>query len=166
MRYVSIGARGPGRRAAGISLGILAGMVLAGGRAAAADPSAAAAATMALNEKGQLHKTSTGGRGLTLNEVGSASGTIKGAIYIHLSVGSPTHVTAEVNIYPSGGSLTGYASASYRVVGAYADFTGTMSVAKGTGRYAHAHASGLRFAGAIKRVDDTISVEVSGKLSY
>jgi hypothetical protein len=100
---------------------------------------------------------------LTLNEQGSTSGSITGSIYIHLNVES-NRVTAEVNIYPSGGSLSGHASASYHVAGAYASFSGTMSISRGTGRYAHAHATNLRFAGSIRRIDDATAVEVSGKL--
>jgi hypothetical protein len=129
--------------------------------AASGGPAGRAARSVSLSERAQLHRTSS--HELTLNEQGSASGTIKGTIYIHLTVES-NRVTAEVNIYPSGGSLSGHASASYHVAGAYASFSGTMSISRGTGRYAHAHATGLRFVGSIKRVDDTTSVEVSGKL--
>jgi hypothetical protein len=120
------------------------------------------ASTTSLNERAQLHKTSS--HELTLNEQGTATGTIKGTIYIHLKVESK-RVTAEVNIYPSGGSLTGYASASYHVGTTNASFSGTMSVTRGTGRYAHARATGLHFTGSIRRIDDYTTVEVSGKLS-
>jgi hypothetical protein len=127
-------------------------------------PRAVAAATIALSENGRLH--STGGHGSTINEEGSAAGTIAGAIYIHLRLAPLSRVTAEVNIYPSGGSLSGYASARYRLVGASVSFSGTMSIARGTGRYAHARATGLRFSGTIKRSDDVTDVDVSGELSY
>jgi hypothetical protein len=123
-----------------------------------------AARTLTLNEVGHLRLRSH--HGFTLNEQGSASGAIAGTIYVHLNVVSASRITAEVNIYPTGGSLTGHASASYQVKGAYASFLGTMSIARGTGRYAHARAGGLRFAGAIKRIDDAVTVEVSGKLLY
>ena len=93
-----------------MSAGVLAGVATLGtGISSAArsigSPTAHAARTITLNETGQLHRTSHAG--LKLNEQGSASGTIKGTIYIHLDVVSPNRVTAEVNIYPSGGSLTG-----------------------------------------------------------
>jgi hypothetical protein len=130
---------------------------------------AIAARTISLNDTGHLHRTS--GRGITinqaLNEMGTASGTIKGTIYIHLKVVSPSRVTAEVNIYPSGGSITGYATASYRLgadVGT-ASFSGTMSINRGTGSYAHAHGSGLSFSGTIQRLSDAVTVHVSGKMS-
>ncbi len=146
-----------------VSLGVGVG-ALGAGASSAAGPVAGAARTLNLSEKGRLHLTSHSG--LTLNEQGTATGTIRGTIYIHLNVASSTHVTAEVNIYPSSGSLTGHGSAHYEVGGSYASFSGTLSISRGTGTYAHTHASNLRFTGSIKRVNDATTVEVSGPLSY
>jgi ABC-type glucose/galactose transport system permease subunit len=131
--------------------------------ASGAQPMARAARTIALNETGRLRLTSH--RHLTLNEQGTASGTIRGTIYIHLKIVSTNRVTAEVNIYPSGGSLSGYATANYRVVGPTASFTGTMSITRGTGRYAHAHGSGLSFSGTIQRSNDAVTVRLTGQMS-
>jgi hypothetical protein len=140
----------------------LLGVALAG-----ATPSRAATArtarTFSLSERGRLHLTSH--HSFTLNEQGSASGTISGTIYIHLNVVSTNRVTAEVNIYPSGGSLTGYASAGYHPSGGVATFSGTMSVTRGTGRYRHAHGSGLSFTGTVQRSNDAVTVHVSGRMS-
>jgi hypothetical protein len=116
-----------------------------------------------LNESGQLHRTSHSG--LKLNEQGSASGTIRGTIYIHLDVVSPNRVTAEISIYPSGGSLTGSGSASYHVDGGTASFSGKMSIDRGTGSYAGAHGSGLDFSGTIQRLSGAVSVHLSGSMS-
>jgi hypothetical protein len=127
-------------------------------------PSATAARTVTLSESGRLRLTSK--RGFTLNERGTASGTISGSIYIHLHLTSQTRVTAEVNIYPRGGSLSGNGSANYHVVGGYARFSGTLSITRGSGKYAHARASGLRFTGTIQRRDDSVAVQLSGHLSY
>jgi hypothetical protein len=124
---------------------------------------ALAARTVSLRETGHLHRTSSSG--LKLNEQGSASGTIHGTIYIHLNVVSPNRVTAEVNIYPSGGSLTGSSSASYHVNGGTASFSGKMSIKRGTGSYSHAHGSGLNFSGTIQRLSGAVTVHLSGKLS-
>jgi hypothetical protein len=132
--------------------------------ASAATPSASAARTVSLNESGRLHLTSK--KGFTLNEQGSASGTITGTIYIHLHLSSTSKVTAEVSIYPSGGSLSGNGSASYRVEGGYAVFTGTLAITRGSGKYAHARASALRFTGQIQRRNDAVSVQLSGPLSF
>lgn len=121
------------------------------------------ARTFNLSDYGRLHLTSH--HGFTLNEQGSASGTISGPIYIHLTVASTNRVTAEVNLYPRGGSLTGYASASYRPSGAVATFSGTMAVVRGTGTYRHARGSGLSFTGTVQRSNDAVTVRVSGRMS-
>jgi hypothetical protein len=122
-----------------------------------------AARTFTLNDTGRLHLTSK--HGFTLNEQGSASGTISGTIYIHLHIVSTNRVTAEVSIYPSGGSITGEASASYHPAGSVAHFNGTMGIVRGTGRYGRAHGSGLSFSGTVKREGDAVTVYVSGKMS-
>jgi hypothetical protein len=145
----------------------LTGALLTGMTLAAASTSRAATAhidrTFSLSESGRLHLTSH--HGFTLNEKGSASGTISGTIYIHLNVVSTNRVTAEVNIYPSGGSITGYANASYHPSGGVASFNGTMSIARGTGAYQRAHGSGLSFTGTVQRVNDAVTVRVSGRMS-
>jgi hypothetical protein len=122
-----------------------------------------AASTIALNDTGRLRLTSH--HGFTLNEEGSASGTISGKIYIHLKVVSTNRVTAEVNLYPNGGSVTGYATAGYHPSGALATFSGTMAVQRGSGRYGHAHGSGLSFTGTIQRSSDAVTVHVNGRFS-
>lgn len=122
-----------------------------------------AAAALTLRDTGHLHLTSH--HSFTLNETGSASGTLSGTIYIHLNVVSTNRVTAEVNLYPSGGSVTGYASANYRPSGGVATFSGTMSVTRGSGRYDHAHGSGLSFTGTIERENDAVTVHVNGGMT-
>jgi hypothetical protein len=124
---------------------------------------ARAARTISIGESGHLVLTSR--HGFTLNEAGSATGTIRGTIYIHLHLVSTNHVTAEVNIYPRGGSISGSASASYRVNGATASFAGTLNVDRGSGSYSRAHGSGLSFSGIVRRSDDAVTVRLSGRIS-
>jgi hypothetical protein len=137
-------------------------LALAAGGASGA--TAHTARTISLSESGNLHLTSH--HGFHLNEQGSASGTIRGSIYIHLDVTSTNRVTAEVSIYPSSGSLTGYSTADYRSHGGQATFSGTLSISRGTGTYAHAHASSLSFSGTIQRSNDATTVRLTGPLSY
>ncbi len=129
----------------------------------AATPSARAARTFSLNETGDLHLTSK--RGFTLNEQGSATGSVRGPIYVHLRIVSTTRVTAEVSIYPKGGSISGNATASYHREGPTAHFYGTLSVDRGTGSFNHARGSGLSFSGTIQRSNDAVTVRVSGTAS-
>jgi hypothetical protein len=118
---------------------------------------------ISLNESAQLHLTSR--HGFTLNEQGSASGPVSGTMYVHLTIVSTTRVVAEVNFYPRGGSISGKAIASYRRGSSTASFTGTMSITRGTGSYAHARGSGLSFSGTIRRSDEAIAVQVHGTAS-
>jgi hypothetical protein len=75
------------------------------------------------------------------------------------------HVTAEVNIYPSGGSITGYASASYHPAGGVANFAARCTSCGVRGHYSHARGSGLSFTGTIKRENDAVTAHVSGRMS-
>jgi hypothetical protein len=126
-------------------------------------PSAVAASTFFLNETGRLHLTSK--HEFTLNEQGSGSGTITGTIYVHLTVVSTSRVSAEVNVYSSGSSITGRASAGYERGHTQGSFSGSLSIVRGTGRYDRAHGSGLSFTGTIQRSGDAIAVEVRGPVS-
>jgi hypothetical protein len=125
---------------------------------------ARAARTVALNETGRLHLTSK--HNFTLNEKGSATGTATGTIYVHLTAVSTSRVTARINIYPRGGSISGHGAGSFRRLGATAEFSGTMSIDRGTGSFARIHGTGLSFSGAIAESHgDAITVHVSGRVS-
>lgn len=119
---------------------------------------------MQLSESGRLHRTS--GSGLHLNEQGTATGTIHGTVYIHLQVGSGQTFTAEVNVYAQGASLSGRGSGHYRLAAGDARFSGSLSITRGTGRYAQASAHDLRFTGSIQRSDYAVSVALFGTLRY
>ncbi len=129
--------------------------------AGASGARARGARVISLNENGSLHLTSK--QGFTLNEKGVASGTVRGTIYVHLSIVSSSRVTAELNIYPHGGSLTAHGSAAYHKESRLARFSGTMSIERGTGSYAHARGSGLSFSGTIQRSNDAVTVHVAGQ---
>jgi hypothetical protein len=132
-------------------------------RARAAVPQARSAATVALHETGNLRLISK--RGFTLNEQGSATGTLSGAIHVRLTIVSSSHVKAEVSISRSGGSITGEAIARYHRSSGSASFSGSLSVSSGTGSYSHAHGSGLSFGGTIQNSNDAIAVHLSGPIS-
>jgi len=148
-----------------LAASIVLGALGVGALPAAAHPAPTAhlARTFSLNESGRLLKTSK--HNFTLNERGSASGTITGVIYVHLTVVSTNRVSAEVNIYPRGGSITGYGTANYHRGTQTATFSGSASISRGTGSYAHAHGSGLSFSGTIARSNDAITVHLSGTVS-
>jgi hypothetical protein len=122
---------------------------------------AASARTLDLHDVARLRLTSK--HGFTLNERGIATGTISGAIYVHLTIVSTSRVEAEINLYPRTGSISGYASAAYHRGGETGSFSGSMSIARGTGDYSHASGSGLSFSGTIQRSNYAIDVRVSGR---
>jgi hypothetical protein len=159
--------RRPLMRAAGRATTLAAVLAAVVGAGVSSAATARVARTFTINDTGHLHKTS--GHGITINQVlneqGSASGTISGPIYIHLRVVSPIRVTAEVNIYPHGGSITGSATATFRSSGGVASFNGTMKIVRGSGRYSHASGSGLSFTGTVQRINDAVTVHVSGRMS-
>jgi len=156
-----------GRAVSAIATCLLAPLALAplsAGERTASRPSAHASRTISLNETGHLHLTSK--HNFTLNEQGSATGTVTGTIYVHLTAVSSTRVTAEVNIYARGASFSGQGNASYHRGSTTASFAGSMSIDRGTGSYAHVHGSGLSFSGTIAESNhDAITVHVSGRVS-
>jgi hypothetical protein len=129
----------------------------------ASGPRARATRTFSLKDTGNLHLTSK--HNFTLNERGSTSGTVTGVIYVHLTIASSSSVTAEVSMYPHGGSITGYARAGYHRGSTTASFSGTISIQRGTGAYANARGSGLGFSGTIAKSNDAITVHLSGTVS-
>jgi len=133
------------------------------GAAGASGSTAGAARTVSLNDTAHLRRTSS--HGFNLYESGSASGTLSGSISLHLDVVSTNRVTAQLTVHPSGGSISGSASGSYRNNGATASFSGTLSVTGGSGSYSGAHGSGLSFSGTIQRSTDAVTVHVSGHFS-
>ncbi len=124
---------------------------------------ARAAGTISLNETGRLHLVTK--EGFTLNERGTASGTIGGPISVQLTIVSSSRVSAAVTISPKGGSMSGSGTASYHKGETAASFSGTVSIGHGSGSYAHARGSGLSFSGTIARSNEAITVHVSGRLS-
>jgi hypothetical protein len=134
------------------------------GATQAGSPMSFSARAISLNVIGRLHLKSK--HGFTLNEQGSVSGTITGTIYVHLTAVSTSRVTAEVNIYPSGGSLSATGSANYHRGATTATFSGSMSISRGTGRYSHVRSSNLSFSGTIyESMNDAITVRVTGTVS-
>jgi hypothetical protein len=139
------------------------GTLALAGTAGASGSTAVAAKTITLNDTGRLHETSH--RGFNLYESGAATGTIGGTVSLHLDVVSTNRVTAEITVHASGGSMTGTASGAYRNNGSTASFSGTLSITRGTGKYSHAHGSGLSFSGTIQRASGSVTVRVNGHLS-
>jgi hypothetical protein len=152
--------------------GVLAATVLAVAAIAAAAPLGAdgagvprarSARTISVNEQGKLHLVSK--HGFNLNEQGTASGTLRGPISVQLKIVSSSRVTAEVTMSPSGGSISGSATATYRRGEPDASFSGSLSIERGSGSYDHAQGSGLSFSGTIAHSNEAVTVHLSGSFS-
>ncbi len=156
----------PRRGAAALAVAALAATPVVGaGVAGATGPAAKAARTFGLNDSANLRLSNH--KGVELKEQGNAKGDLPGQIYIQLRVASSRYVTAKIQVYPSGGSINATASASYRVVtSSNASFSGTLNITGGSGRYSKAKGSHLSFSGSIHRPSDSVSVHVSGNMSY
>jgi hypothetical protein len=151
--------------AAALALGALAAGAAVGTGAAGAAPSAHAARTLDLNDSANLSLSNK--KGFELKEAGKATGSLGGTIYIQLKVESERAVVAKIQVYPSGGSLNATATGSYRVESSStASFSGKLTIAGGSGRYSKAKGSGLSFSGTVHRPGDSVSVRVSGTMSY
>ncbi len=108
-----------------------------------------------------LHYLSASGS--ILNEEGSATGTLPGSMHVRLDLG--TTFTGTFKIYASGGSIEGHGSAKPHGSGIYESFAGTLTVTRGTGRYAHAHGKGGLY-GTFNRNSYALVIKTTGSLSY
>ncbi len=85
-------------------------------------------------------------------ERGTISGTFRGTIAARFVTNGSNQGTGTFTVYPTGGgSFSGQSTAHGHVVGAFAYFTGVGSITGGTGKWAHASASGLQFHGVLNR---------------
>jgi hypothetical protein len=103
----------------------------------------------------------TGNRGATqLTERGSAHGTFScsASVYITLSY-TKAHITFDC------GGLAGSGTTSYYVSGETGYFNGTLTLTRGSGRYAHSAGSRLTIKGTLHRGTYTLSCQVTGTVS-
>lgn len=138
----------------------------ASARAALALPPAApaparAAHTASVDDTGHLRLLNASGS--ILNEAGPASGTLPGRVKVRLVVRA--EVTASFTIETNGGSIVGHGSAVLHSSREYSSFGGSLSVDRGTGRYAHADGGGKLY-GVIDRSSDALTVQTVGQLHY
>jgi hypothetical protein len=124
---------------------------------------AVAAKTLSLHLT--VHSRPTTHKGNAVSEQGSFTGTLSGTLYAHYVAISGTEGTATVISYISGGgTLTSQARTHGHVLGATAYFSGTATITGGTGRWAHAHGTGLRFSGKMDRQNLHVTASLSGTL--
>lgn len=129
---------------------------------AAAAPIAQAARTIDVSQTAQLRLVRKSGS--VLYEQGTASGTLPGSVSARFIV-TVLKVTGQVTFYPRGGSITFDVEGFPRSTGINARFAGTMTIAKGTGRYANARGA-ASFNGIVNRRSWAASVSATGRMRY
>jgi len=121
------------------------------------------ARVQSITDNAGLHLTSADGN--TLFEQGRAAGNLPGSVEVALTLGNRT-ATSTFTIHTTGGTISGHGTGKLHPGhGGYDSFGGTCAVTHGTGRFRGASgACGLY--GTIYRVDDSLRVQVTGKLRY
>lgn len=142
----------------------LRGIACAVAMVAAADAGVAVnAAASVLKATDTAHLRYVSASGSLLLEKGPATGTLPGAMTVHLDVGAT--FTGSFAIATKYGSIYGHGSATPHGSGSYESFSGTLTVTGGTGRYRRAHGQGGLY-GTFDRGDYALVIQTTGNLSY
>ena len=151
---------GSGLTALVLVVGALSTASCAAADATRTSPLAHTARTLFLYENGYLRLTHTNNES-TLRERGTAYGTFRAPLTAYLNV-SAEHVNAVFTIYPHGGSITGKASASFKIQGHTCYYGGTLTITHGTGPYKHASGRNIGISGTIDRISFALTVKAKG----
>jgi hypothetical protein len=121
------------------------------------------ASVHSITDHASLHLASADGN--TLNEQGRALGNLPGTVEVAMTLGDRT-AASTFTIHTTGGTISGRGTGKLTPGRAgYDSFGGTCAVTHGTGRFRGASgACGLY--GSIYRVDDSMRIQVTGKLRY
>jgi hypothetical protein len=147
-------------------LGLAAGVDHSSARAGGSAPEvvrAMAARTISLHLI--VSSRATNHKGNVVNEQGSFSGTLSGTLSSHFVAITSTEGAATVTTYMrGGGTLVFRVKTRGRVNGATVSFSGTATIVGGTGRWAHASATGVRFSGTMDRQNLRVTASLTGTL--
>lgn len=139
----------------------------AAGGASAAVAQQPPRATTASSEKSlneSLSGTRFGPPGHSFVEKGNVTGTLSGSMTAHVETIASNNGQATLTLYLSKGTLSGRAPTHGHVVGPTAYFEGSMTITGGTGSYAHASGSGLRFSGTLDRQNFRVKAQLHGNV--
>ena len=135
----------------------------ASSRASSAASSVASSRASSVTDYARLTLVSANGN--TLVERGKASGTLPGTVQVSLTLRNRT-ASSSFTIHTSAGTIGGHGQGKLKAgKHGYDSFGGWVVVSGGTGRFRGAHGKGGLY-GAIYRVTDAMTVQVTGKLYY
>lgn len=149
-------------RGAAVALAAIAAVVsaLATAPAVAVRLTARAARTIDGTDSAHLHLVHPGER---LLEEGAAHGALRGQMRAELKIG-PVY-TGSFTISTDAGQIRGTGSATPHGAGRYQSFAGTLTIAGGSGRYAHARGHDKLY-GVFDRRSYAVVVMTEGTFSY
>jgi hypothetical protein len=147
-----------------LGLALAAGAAPSGAASPRPGPTAVAARTLSLNVNSSMELV--GRPGHVLNHRGTVSGTLNGHESASSVALSTTQGTSKFTLYTKSGSMFGRASSHGHVEGSTLYFSGTATITGGTGTWAHASGSGLRFSGVLDRQNFHITDHLNGSISY
>ncbi len=101
--------------------------------------------------------------GTLIKEQGAATGTLKCPVTMQLTLGL-TEANITLSCKAKGGTLNGHGESTFYVEGTVTHFSGTLSVTKGTGKYAHATAN-VHMQGTMQRGNFALAATLAGTLS-
>lgn len=101
--------------------------------------------------------------GLTFFQAGEVAGTLNGQMTLEARLGGQG-VQATFTVTVPDGSLVGAGEARVKLGGNVVKFSGSASIAQGTGAYAGATASELRFSGVTAADGSTATIKLAGRL--
>lgn len=113
------------------------------------------------SDTARLHYVSASGS--LLYEEGQASGTLPGAMHVHLDVGATFR--GNFTIYAPAGIITGHGTAVPHGSGTYESFAGSLIITGGSGRYSHARGRAGLY-GTFNRSNYRLVVQTTGTLLY
>ncbi|HXN39215.1 MAG TPA: hypothetical protein VN892_14335 [Solirubrobacteraceae bacterium] len=134
------------------------------GTASAGTGQTPTASTVNVKDEGRLRLVKSSGSQLI--DEGPATGTIPGtARIVFVYDGNPT-MSGQITIYGHGGDIQAHATGRLSSpTSASPSFKGTLTIAGGTGRYAHARGAGQLY-GVFYRRSYAITVQTQGTLRY
>ena len=143
---------------------LLAGSLASTGHATQLHPRAHTARTLNVTDTAHVHLVAETESGALVEE-GQAKGALLGTVKVQISISATINATFTISNHY--GSISGHGSGKINGTGEKASFGGSMTVTRGTGRYAHAHGNG-GFYGTIDRENTHYPavVQTTGTLVY
>lgn len=130
----------------------------------AESPLARSSQVLKVRDEGRLHFVSSSGSQLI--DEGPAFGTLRGRVQLHFTYDGSPSVSARFTIFGAGWSIRARGQGRLsNPTSPTPSFRGSLTISGGSGRYAHARATGELF-GVFNRRTYGLTVQAIGKLTY